>query len=80
MLRAVAPRLGGTAAARSAASGPAAVRLTVPVANAYSGLRRLHLLPAAASVASRSWQLDGLGRQGLLAPQRCAQGGLLGQS
>ncbi|KAL4458733.1 hypothetical protein ABPG75_013598 [Micractinium tetrahymenae] len=70
MLRTVAPRLGGTAAARGAATAPAAVRLSPPALNAYSGLRRLHVLPAAALVASRSWQADGLSQQGLLAPQR----------
>lgn len=75
MLRSAAPRLGGTAAARSAATVPASVRLSPPAVHAYSGLRRLHMLPAAASVASRSWQPDGLSRQGLLAPQRCGEGG-----
>lgn len=75
MLRTVAPRLGGTAAARGAATGPAGARLSPPAINAYSGLRRLHILPAAAAVAARSWQVDGLSGQGRLAPPRCGEGG-----
>ena len=62
-MRAMAPRLGSAASSGSTAptATAAAPRLT-----AYSGLRRLHSLPAAAVAASRAWQADALSRQAML--------------
>ena len=64
MVRAMAPRVGSAAASRG--SGTAATTAAVPRPAAYTGLRRLHALPAAAVAASHAWQGDALSRQALL--------------
>lgn len=71
MLR-CAPRVGGGAAAAAARSGAAASLASPrPLPLSYSGMRRLHMLPAAAVAASQAWQAAGLARTSLLALQRC---------